>query len=165
MIFRKISEHHPLGLTEEEYLHLVVCIECFRRSANILRDLLTCELNKTLADAAYKSAIVEYVKPYSVSNGDAKFKYKLSMFELAPSDVQMHETLVVLRDKVIAHSDLTPMQGKVFPNSASEQTAAIVSLNSDPQFPAVSDVLDFVERVIVLANDRRLQMSTALFLK
>lgn len=165
MIFKKISEHNPLTPQEEEYFHLVDCIESFRRSSNILKELLGSELSKTLTNAVYKAAIIEYAKPYTPSHGDEKWKYRLAPPELTKSEARLHNVLMTLRDKVIAHSDLSPKQGKVFPGSATETRAAIVSLNADPKYPEASDVLSLVERTLTLLDERQLQLSSSLFLK
>lgn len=163
MVFKSISKHTPLSPEEEEYFHLVDCIESFRRSIEILRELSNANIGRTLTDAAHKMAIIEYAKPYTSARGNSKFKYCLETPALCTSDTRLHDVLLTLRDKVIAHSDLTPKQGKVFSTSATESRPAIVSLNTDPQMPSVDRVLALVERTLELHQERRLQMSSSMF--
>ncbi len=160
MIFFGMQNYEPLSEQEEEYFHLVNCLECFGRAHKILKELISTDsVSPVLTDAASRLAMIEYAKAYTVAHGHAKYRYKLSPPCLSVEHEKLHRTILILRDKVLAHSDLVPKQGRIHHYPVESPEPALVSLNADPKLPKPDKLLSLVEKTIEELKIRRKQLS------
>lgn len=158
-----MQDYKPLSEQEEEYFHLVNCLGCFGRAHKILKELVLSEfVSPVLMDAASRLAMIEYAKAYTVAHGYAKYKYKLSPPCLSAEHVRLHRTILILRDKVLAHSDLVPKQGRIHYYPIESPEPVLVSLNADPKLPKPDKLLSLVKKTIEELKIRQKHLSDAL---
>ncbi|MEW6203817.1 MAG: hypothetical protein AB1516_00690 [Pseudomonadota bacterium] len=161
-MFHSSPNYKPLSPEEEAYFHIVMCLRDLEQCSALLEQLDGEEKLSEVQKAAYKLAIITYAKPFTSAFGVAKNKYKLGLDIVAKEHLGIHRHLMSLRDQVLAHSDLSPRQAKVFMNSATPDVAAIVSLSGDPRLPQMHSVKSVVAQVAESLKQRRLQLSNEL---
>jgi len=142
---------------EEQYVHFFECIESLNSAWRILKDLETVPPGAIRA-AAYRMALVEYAKPYKVSYGEHKKGrngYLLPAPDLSPEDLSLHAQILNLRDKVLAHSDLTLKEAQVHASRFQGHPVVIVGSDQLPAFPNAAAVIALIERSLDLMYARR----------
>jgi len=97
---------------EEEYVHFVSCIEDLNRAWNLSNQIAK-ELDNPLRSAAWQFALIEYSKPYLDSFGRFR-KYKLTEACVPEEYLEVHRRIILLRSQLIAHSDLTIKDAKLY---------------------------------------------------
>ncbi|MFC0050078.1 hypothetical protein [Rheinheimera tilapiae] len=165
MIFQPPRQNYqPLTEREEEYFHLVNCLSCFERAIKILEELdgHVDMISTTLQDAATRLAIIEYAKAYTSAFGSVKYRYKLTPPELSKENFYLHKVVMELRDKVLAHSDLIPKQGKVHYQPLGSTEPALVSLFTDPTLPSTEKLLSLFSETVGKIKITQQQLSNAL---
>jgi len=68
--------------------------------------------------------------------------------ELSESDKKLHRELITLRDRFLAHSDLSPKDAKVYVGEVSGQPLPLIVSNTDPQLPKPEAVRQLIERLL-----------------
>lgn len=139
--------------SEEEYIHYVECIDSLNRAWWILQKLRETKQRDAITAAAFRFALVEYAKPYKGSDGihqnrKKKNSYKLRPPSLSLEDLTLHQQILYLRDRVLAHSDLTLKEAVVYRwQYGGQMNVGIVSNNSQ-QLPDIDSVVEFIERTL-----------------
>jgi len=135
--------------SEEEYVHYVECIDSLNRAWRILQELRAIEPKSGLHAMAFSFALIEYAKPYCRSDGTlkkGKNAYKLPPPDLPAEYLNLHQQILDLRDQVLAHSDLTLKEAKVYiPPYPGRPT---VASNRPPSLPDGEAVVALIERTL-----------------
>jgi hypothetical protein len=137
---------------EERYVHFTECIESLTSAWRILKELESVAPGVIRA-AAYRMALVEYAKPYKSSFGAHKRGrqgYVLPAPNLSPDDIALHAKLLNLRDQVLAHSDLSLKDAKVYASRVHGQPFVTIGTNQLPSFPNTFAVIGLIERTLDL---------------
>ncbi len=128
---------------EERYLHFMTCIDDLQRAWTILQDV-----KKADPKSAYELALVEYSKPYKVSFGNIK-KHQWPSPKYAGDDLKLHERILLLRDKVLAHSDLPHKEAKIHATRYAKEQVVTVVMNIREQMPPLDGVLALIEKTLM----------------
>ncbi len=102
---------------EEAYVHYAECINSLNRARQILGELRAIDRKTAIHAAAFRFALIEYAKPYTRSDGIHKRGrngYVLPRPKLSAKLLTLHKQILVLRRKVLAHTDLTLKEAQVY---------------------------------------------------
>jgi hypothetical protein len=142
----------------KDFVHYVDCIDSLNRAWSILQDLGKVEHPTAAHAAAFRFALIEYAKPYTRSDGFHGRR------KLPPPDVPellaLHKEILDLRDKVLAHSDLTLKQAQLHLHSFNGKPYYIISSNIAASLPSREAVIRLIERTLdqmYVERDERLQ--------
>ena len=97
---------------EEKFVHFASCITCLNNAWRLLQTIQT-QPGNPLVGAAFRFALVEYCKSYKCSRRVNKKPLKLDTALIPPAYIPLHERIIVSRDQIHAHSDLTVMEAKL----------------------------------------------------
>jgi len=157
----------PFRMTpaEEHYVHFTECIESLTSAWRILKQLDPVAPGVIRA-AAYRMALVEYAKPYKASYGKHKRGrqkgYVLPAPSLPAEDLALRTQLLDLRDQVLAHSDLTLKDARVYASRVQGQPFVAIGANQLPSFPNTSAVIALIERTLDLMYIQLEQLDEAI---
>lgn len=156
-----LSKDDEYTLKDEEYLHLQECLNCLNVSWTILNSLeetaplINEEETTTNQDqkattnliraAAFRLALIEYIKPYTQSQGKIKRKHYLKFPLESMPEVELHNLLMNLRNEVLAHTDIKIKEPKVYKKN-SEKNGPSFTLNTAPNLPTGSAVIELIEK-------------------
>jgi hypothetical protein len=144
------SDSSQVTTAEERYVHFVECIQSLNTARRILTELGSVSPG-VVRGAAYRMALVEYAKPYKASYGNhsrGARPYVLTTPQLSATDLAFHERILNLRDKVLAHSDLTLKDAVVYASRVQDQPLVSVASNYPPSFPDVESVVRLIEHTL-----------------
>lgn len=130
----------------EKYVYFQECISSLNAAWSIIDTLQSSDTHKTLAWAGFRMALIEYAKPYKSSRGVHKRNYVLPIPELSEEDKRLHERIIDLRDTVLAHSDISVKDAKVYFGKIGDRALPLIVSNTLPLFPSLADVRGLVER-------------------
>lgn len=133
---------------DEAYIHFQECLTDLNSAWRILEELQQAKITPVLWTASYHMALVEYAKPFKISFGANKRKHVLPTPSLPESELQLHTRLLYLRDKVLAHSELSVKDAKVYVGEIAGQSFPLISSNTEPVLPDVAVVKTHVQRVL-----------------
>ena len=144
---------------EEAYVHFMQCIQSLNNAWAYLKAIRAPEQKSAFTAAAFRLALVEYGKPYRLSYGIHK-KYKLPPDFLSGDDVALHDEILTLRDRVLAHSDLNVMDAKV--SVPAYPGKPILAANSEPSLPDCDSIIGLIERTLDKMYLKRAKLEKAL---
>lgn len=130
----------------EKYVYFQECISSLNAAWSIIDTLQSSVAHKTLAWAAFRMALIEYAKPYKSSRGVHKRNHILPIPDMSGEDKLLHECIIDLRDKVLAHSDISVKNAKVYVGKIGDRALPLIVSNAFPLFPSLADVRGLVER-------------------
>ncbi len=130
----------------ENHVYYQECISSLNAAWRIIDTLQSSDAHKTLVWAAFRMALIEYAKPYKDSLGVHKKKHKLLIPDLSEEDKRLHERIIVLRDTVLAHSDIRVKDAKVYGGKIGDRALPLIVSNTFPWFPSLADVRGLIER-------------------
>ena len=133
---------------DEEYIHFQESITSLNRAWRTLCDLESHPSGNAIWSAAYRMAVVEYCKPFTKSQINKNERYKLTLPSVSSDLEQLHERLIVLRDKVMAHSDLSVLDAKVYYDKTAQYPVPLIVQNKLDSFPSVAVIKHLVETVL-----------------
>lgn len=133
---------------DEAYIHFQECLTDLNASWRIIEDLQGASIKPVLWAAAYHMALIEYAKPFRQSRGTNKRKHVLSPPALSEPDMKLHAKLLDLRDTVLAHSDLSVKDAKVYVGEITGQPLLLTISNTEPQLPELAVVKVHIERML-----------------
>lgn len=148
---------------QEDFVHYVECIESLNRAWSILQDLGTVEKPSALHAAAFRFALIQYASPYTRSDGTHGSR-KLPAPQLSPDLLALHQKILDLRGKVLAHSDLTIKQAQLYLHSYAGKPNYLIASNYAEAFPSREAIITLIERTLdqmSVETDRRLQSLSA----
>jgi hypothetical protein len=132
---------------DEAYIHFQECLTSLNNAWTII-----CKLQETKTDgllhwAAYRMALIEYAKPFKTSKGAAR-RHRLSAPPFSEADVSLHRELIDLRDRTLAHSDLTTRDAKVYVGRIAGQPFPLIVSNTDQTLPTLDNARGLIERTL-----------------
>ena len=130
----------------ENYVYYQECLSSLNAAWRIIDTLQSSNANKTLASASFRMALIEYAKPYKLSQGVHKKIHKLPIPDLSEEDKLLHARIIVLRDTVLAHSDIRVKDAKVYVGKIGDRALPLIVSNTFTLFPSLADVRGLVER-------------------
>ena len=117
-------------------------------SWRVLKKLQTIEDQTEVWMAAYRMCLIDYCKPFKKSNG-ANGKLILEVPELPQNLQEVHDYVIKVRDKILAHSDLEPLNVQIINREYSENKYPPIICTDIPNFPVIELMLELVEAVIM----------------
>lgn len=142
---------------EEQYVHLVSCIDDLNSAWRILRQIKECH-GHPLVGPAFQFALIEYSKPYRTSFGvslNAKgkaFQHKLDDRHVPTASVDLHNRLLTARDRIHAHSDLTVREAKLYVAKLPDgKHASIVQnvIHGAQELANIDVIIELIEQTLV----------------
>lgn len=158
-------KQQSLTAAEEDYVHYVECIFSLNQAWWILKKLQETKQRHAITAAAFRFALVEYAKSYNGSDGIYRNRkkrnaYKLPTPSLSSEDLVLHQQILDLRDQVLAHSDMTWKEARVYLNRYEGKLHASFMSNGDLPFPEIEAVIGLIERtldIMKIEEARRLE--------
>jgi len=141
---------------EEEYVHFVSCIDDLNDAWRLLQEIKQCKGN-SLVGAAFQFALIEYSKPYKVSIGtvsNSKGKSiprKLDESHIPATHIQLHKRIIDARDQILAHSDLTVMEAKLYVKNSPHGKIVGTGQNKiygTEELSNIDTIIDLIERTL-----------------
>jgi hypothetical protein len=137
---------------EERYIHFVSSIDNLNKAWRILQEIRDYK-GSPLVGPAFQFALVEYSKPYRNSCGTLGkgVKYKLGDVHILAKHRELHERILVSRDQIHAHSDLTVNQAKLYVvNTASGKYASRVqkAIRGTEELSNINSVIELIEQTL-----------------
>ena len=130
---------------EDKFIHYQESITCLNRAWRTICELEEIEPGSQVWAAAYRMTIIEYCKPFKKSHGKGKNTYSLLLPEFSQKMQELHGTLISLRDTVLAHSDLGPIDAKIVYGDEHEP---FLIKNKLPKFPNPAEIKEIIEFVL-----------------
>lgn len=132
----------------DKYIHYLESMKSLNGSWRVLKKLQTIEDQTEVWMAAYRMCLIDYCKPFKKSNG-ANGKLILEVPELPQNLQDVHDYVIKVRDKILAHSDLEPLNVKIINREYSENKYPPIICTDIPNFPVIELMLELVEAVII----------------
>jgi hypothetical protein len=136
---------------EENFVHLDECIRNLNEAWYILQEIRAVTKGTAIHAAAFRYALIAYARPYTSSDGEhqkGRKAYKLSLPKLSTEEQKLHNQIIDLRHKVLAHSELIVKQAKVYAGRYGGRAKAIIVSNGLPQFPEIDAVISLIEHTL-----------------
>lgn len=130
---------------EEQFIHYQESITSLNRAWRTVCELEKTDSGTAIWAAAYRMALVGYCKPFKRSNGITQKSLRLNVPELSVELNEVHNQVTGLRDKLLAHSDLSSLDPEVY--YSAEGTANIIK-NCSPAMPSLNELRTLVESVL-----------------
>ncbi|MBL8098943.1 MAG: hypothetical protein JNK81_07160 [Anaerolineales bacterium] len=143
---------------EEKYIHFVSCIKNLNNAWVIFQEL---KKNKgippAISIAALRFALIEYSKPYKDTIGNIlnpkrkNIKYRLDEKYIPTNHIELHKRILVARDKIHAHSDLTIMDAKVYVQNTRYGKSVVTGQNFIIEGEEISNIeiiIDLIEKTL-----------------
>lgn len=146
-----------MNAEREYFVFFRQSIESLNDAWRILQELRGVKGSPVLLGAAFKFALIAYCKPYKVSHGNLKdakgrsVKHRLPEDHIPPEHLPLHRRILDARDQLLAHSDLTVLDARVYVKDApSGRIAGYVKNNVHglEEMQHVASVIDLIERTL-----------------
>lgn len=131
---------------QEEFIFFQECLTRLNSAWAIIEALDTETSHKTVAWAAFRMALIEYAKPYKRSVGAHVKRHVLSFPQLSDQDRALHDEILRLRDTVLAHSDISVKDAKLYLGTIGGRPFPMIISNTLPLLPALSEARGLIER-------------------
>ena len=131
---------------EEHFIHFVSCITWLNNALRLLNTIHT-QPNNPLIIPAFCFALIEYCKPYKLSQGTNK-KFKLDTSLIPKEHIPLHEKIITSRDTIHAHHDLTIMQAKLHIHTLLEHRYTLIPQNiiyETEELPNLEEIVALIE--------------------
>ena len=147
---------------EERYLHLDECIRSLNEAWHIVREVRASPQKSAITAAAYRYALVAYARPYTASDGIHQnrkkknaYKYETPPQGIAGEELALHDEILLLRHKILAHSDLNVKDAKIYLSHQGDGAKACIASNIPPSLPDPSAVINLIEHTLDLLYEER----------
>lgn len=156
---------------EEEFLHLAICIKNMNSSWRILQELKMQKTTPTLINAAFQFALIEYSKSYKTSFGKTldkkgkQRKYLLDTQFIPEEYLELHKRILIARDQLHAHSDLTLLEANVYVIDSEYGKSVNYSSNiiyGTEEFENIELIIDLIERTVDVLYKKEKQIKQQL---
>jgi hypothetical protein len=146
---------------KEQFIHLRSSIENLNKAWTVLLEIKK-NKNNSLVWAAFQFALIEYSKPYKVSNGIAQKKHKLDESYIPSNYLDIHKRILESRDKILAHADLTVKDAKLHvAQMQSERFVGIVQnvIYGTEELSNIDEIIALIEQTLdnMYAEEKRLE--------
>lgn len=133
---------------DDAYIHFQECLTSLNRAWAILGKLDGSDVDPVLWTASYHMALIEYAKPFKESRGSNRRRHSLTLPTLSADDTALHSQLLALRDQVLAHSDLTVKDAKLYPGEVGGKVMPFIASNTAAPLPKRARVQQLVEHLL-----------------
>ena len=136
---------------DETYIHLDECIRSLNEAWHVAQEVRRTAQKSAITAAAYRYALVAYARPYTDSDGIHRNRKNRNAYKrkppqlLAIEEIALHDEILRLRNKILAHSDLTVKDAKLYVGRYGSQSKAVIGSNIQPSLPDVSAVIRLIE--------------------
>jgi hypothetical protein len=136
---------------DETYIHLDECIRSLNEAWHVAQEVRRTAQKSAITAAAYRYALVAYARPYTDSDGIHRNRKNRDAYKrkppqlLAIEEIALHDEILRLRNKILAHSDLTVKDAKLYVGRYGSQSKAVIGSNIQPSLPDVSAVIRLIE--------------------
>ena len=140
-----------MSLQEEQYVHFVSSIDNLNTAWRILKKIIEGDKDNPLVGPAFRFAFIKYSKPYTCSRGTIKKEHKLDDKHIPDKHRELHKRILNARDKILAHSDLTVMEAKVYIADTEHGRFVQTSQNiihGMEEFPNIDAIIDLIEQTL-----------------
>jgi hypothetical protein len=135
---------------EEQYVHFASSIENLNNAWNILKAIKKRKIN-SLVGAAFQFALIEYSKPYLKSRGMVLKNYILDESHIPPAYIELHRKIILLRNQILAHADLTVKEAKVHVYNMKSGKFTIISQNvicGTEELSNIDIIIELIEKTL-----------------
>jgi hypothetical protein len=137
---------------EEQYVHFVSSTDNLNNAWRILQEIRQCK-GSPLVGPAFQFALVEYSKPYRYSRGTVRegVKCKLEDLHIPAKHRELHFRILMARDQIHAHSDLTVKEAKLrVANTASGKYASRVqnAIRGTEELSNIDSIIELIEQTL-----------------
>jgi hypothetical protein len=133
---------------DEEYVHFQESITSLNRAWRTLCELENASSGNAIWSAAFRMAIVEYCKPFTISQVNERERHKLPFPSLKEQSKEFHTRLLELRSQVMAHFDLSILDAEVCYNKSADSPVPLIVKNILGNLPKISEMKAHVESVL-----------------
>ncbi len=135
-----------MNAEHEKYIFYQECVTSLNVAWNIVDVLARTQNHKVVASAAYRMAFIEYAKPYKKSRGTFINNHTLTLPNISIEDKILHEHIIYLRDRVIAHSDLEVKNAKLHFGNIAGKSLPLIIYNTAVVYPSLTEFRGLIER-------------------
>lgn len=132
----------------EKYVHFQFCLTSLNRAWGIIDSILLSDERNGITRAAYELALIEYAKPFKISFGYENRRHSLSTPNFSEDELALHNRLLRLRDKVLAHTDIPEKDVKVYLGSSTDPRIPMMIQNTGPDLPELERTQELIETVL-----------------
>ncbi|MBA5638555.1 hypothetical protein H3H37_15960 [Duganella sp. LX20W] len=133
---------------EEAYVHFVGCMENLNRAWMLTQLIRKNAAAEPLITAAYELALIEYAKSFKPSEGIHSRKYIWQEPSLSKEQLELHRKIIKLRDKVLAHSDISVKEAQLYVSESGGSPIMTVVSNMPEQLPLPEEVSALIEQLL-----------------
>jgi hypothetical protein len=136
---------------EENFVHLDECVRSLNEAWHILQEIRVATNRTAIHSAAFRYALIAYARPYTRSDGEhqkGRKAYKLAPPMLSKEELLLHDQILDLRHKVLAHSELIVKQASIYVGRYGGLAKANIATNGHPQFPETDAVISLIEHTL-----------------
>ena len=148
---------------DETYIHLDECIRSLNEAWYVAQEVRRTAQKSAITAAAYRYALVAYARPYTNADGIHRNRKNRNAYKrktpegLATEEIALHDEILRLRDKILAHSDLTVKDAKLYVGPYGSKSKAVIGSNIQPSLPDVSAVISLIEHSLDVLYEERTQ--------
>lgn len=135
-----------MSAKHERYIFFQECITSLNAAWRIVDALDASENDKVVAWAAYRMAFIEYAKPYKKSRCIHVKDHTLPLTYISSEDKSLHGRIIDLRDTVLAHSDITVKDAKLYFGNVEGRPLPLIASNTTAAFPSLAEFRGLIER-------------------
>lgn len=134
----------------EDFVHFDVCsdrLNSARRTLKLIKEFS----GHPLTGPAFRFALVEYVVPYSRSDGTDKKRRYLPNDYIPKDLINLHLRLISSRNQVLAHADLSTLDPKLSYTDLDGQRLVSISQNNVTgleELPNIDEIIILIERTL-----------------
>jgi hypothetical protein len=114
--------------SHEDFIHFAVCMERLNGAWRTL-NAIKASGDNPLVGPAFRFALIEYATPYTRSTGPVKRRHTLSESYVPAEFLELHKRILVARNTIHAHADLTVMEAKLYVTETRGMPSATISSN------------------------------------
>jgi len=129
----------------DKYVHFLEAKKNLNRAWRVLKELQKNPDESEVWMAAYRMCLIDYCKPFKRSNGISEKTLKLEVPNFPAHLQETHEYVMTARDKILAHSDLEPLNAKLIYSKFTISDLPMIVRTDVPNFPAIELMLELVE--------------------
>ena len=136
---------------EENFVHIDECVRSLNEAWYVLQEIRAVTKGTAIHAAAFRYALIAYARPYTRSDGEhqkGRKAYKLARPKLLTEELLLHDQIIDLRHKVLAHSEIIVKQAKVYAGRYGGRAKAIIVSNGLPEFPEIEAVISLIEHTL-----------------
>jgi hypothetical protein len=134
-----------MNVEHERYIFFQECITSLNSAWRIVDALDKSDNHNTVAWAAYRMAFIEYAKPYKKSQGIHVKNHTLLLPDINSEDKILHDRIIDLRDTVLAHSDLTVKDAKLYFGNVEGKLFPLIVSNTAVALPSLTEFRGLIE--------------------